>query len=208
LGTAAGALLGWHSLRTRLTRDEPNAAAEPSREPPAQQQDAEISVPEPAAAPDRAFVTSPQDLAPRNAPVPAPSTEAPAGALSAEIAAPATAPFPTAAPTPSGPSPEQIQAAVVSTRIVMYSAAWCGVCQRAKAFLRQNGLSYENRDIDENPAARAELKRRTGGAAIPVLEIGGTLLKPGFSERSVERALVQSVEQRLGVRGIRLQTSR
>jgi glutaredoxin len=87
----------------------------------------------------------------------------------------------------------------------MYSAAWCGVCQHAEAFLRANGLNYKKRDIDQDPAARAELRQRTGGLAIPVLEIGGTLLRPGFSERSVERALVQSVEQRLGVQGIRLQ---
>jgi hypothetical protein len=50
-----------------------------------------------------------------------------------------------------------------------------------------------------------ELKRRTGGSSIPTLEIDGELLQPGFSEQSVERALLASVERRLGVTGIRIQ---
>jgi hypothetical protein len=56
-----------------------------------------------------------------------------------------------------------------------------------------------------HPATLAGLKQRTGGGAVPVLEIDGTLLRPGFSERSVERALVASVERRLGVRGLHLE---
>jgi mycoredoxin len=103
------------------------------------------------------------------------------------------------------PSPEQIRATLLATPIAMYSATWCGVCRRAKAFLEANGLRYTERDIDANPATLAELKRRSGGGAVPVLEIDGTLLRPGFSERSVERALVASVERRLGVRGLHLE---
>ncbi|HEY3235945.1 MAG TPA: glutaredoxin family protein [Polyangiaceae bacterium] len=72
-------------------------------------------------------------------------------------------------------------------------------------FRAENCPSYRERDIDRDQEARVELKRRTGGSSIPTLEIDGELLQPGFSEQSVERALLASVERRLGVTGIRIQ---
>ena len=89
----------------------------------------------------------------------------------------------------------------------MYTASWCGACRRAHAFLRANGLACKDLDVDTTPGALHELKARTGDTAIPVIEIDGRLLRAGFSERSLEYALVESVELRLGVHGIHLQTS-
>lgn len=110
------------------------------------------------------------------------------------------APTPTAsAPAVAKPTPEQIRAALVATPIVMFTADWCSVCRRAHAFLRANGLSCLDRDIDRDPAALRELKERTGSASIPTLEIDGELERPGFSEQTVEHAVARSVERRLGV---------
>jgi glutaredoxin len=99
----------------------------------------------------------------------------------------------------AGPTAEQIQAALVATPIVMFTADWCSVCRRAHAFLRANGLSCVDRDIDREPAALSELKARTGKASVPTLEIDGELERPGFNEQAVEHALARSVERRLGV---------
>jgi glutaredoxin len=116
---------------------------------------------------------------------------------------------PSAAPSAGAepPSAEQLHAALLATPIVMYTAPWCGACRRAHAFLQANGLVCKDLDVDANPTALRELKQRTGDTAIPVLEVEGKLLRAGFSERALERALVESVERRLGVRGIRLQTT-
>ena len=64
-------------------------------------------------------------------------------------------------------------------RIVLYSADWCGWCQKAKQHLDRKGINYEIRDID-HPENLAELVAKTGQKGIPVLDVGGRVVK-GFS---------------------------
>jgi glutaredoxin 3 len=89
----------------------------------------------------------------------------------------------------------------------MFATTSCPVCTRARAFLNANGLRSEERDIDRDERARAELKRLTGKASVPTFLVDGVLVGPGFSESSLTRALVSSTEKRLGVRGLEVQTA-
>lgn len=57
--------------------------------------------------------------------------------------------------------------------IEIYTTAWCGYCERAKALLRQRGLAYEERRIDEEPDFRARLQERTGRWTVPQILIDG-----------------------------------
>jgi glutaredoxin len=84
----------------------------------------------------------------------------------------------------------------------MFSTDWCPVCERARAFLSTNGLTYTERDIDHDDRAREELHRRTGKSSIPTIEVDGKLLTPGFSQREVMGAVAASVQRRLGVEGV------
>ena len=36
----------------------------------------------------------------------------------------------------------------------MYTTAWCGYCERAKALLEQRGLEYDEIRVDEQPHFR------------------------------------------------------
>jgi hypothetical protein len=74
-------------------------------------------------------------------------------------------------------------------------------------FTEISGVRIKDIDVDENPAALRELKARSGGTSIPVIDVDGKLLGAGFSERAVERALTESVERRLGLTGIELRAS-
>lgn len=56
-------------------------------------------------------------------------------------------------------------------RIQMYTTAWCGYCERAKALLRQRGLEYEEIRIDDQPDFRARLQEQTGGWTVPQILI-------------------------------------
>jgi glutaredoxin len=87
----------------------------------------------------------------------------------------------------------------------MFSTDWCGHCARARAFFDANGIQRVERDIDRDPRALAELKGLTGKASVPAFLVDGVLVGPGFSEGTMRRALVASVEKRLGVRGLRTQ---
>jgi len=67
-----------------------------------------------------------------------------------------------------------------SSGVVVYTTSWCGWCRKTIAWLNEQGVDYENRDIERNPAWRDELIEKTGGTSIPVVEIDGELIR-GFS---------------------------
>jgi glutaredoxin len=192
LGTACGGLLAIHTLKAR-----PPDAASLSRSATSRE-------------PDRLASEAVTPVAPAATPLPAaaPSVVPPAAPSDASVA-PATVNEATAAAAPArpAPTPAELHAAVVATPISMYTAPWCGTCRRAHAFLQANGLTCKDIDVDENPAALRELKARSGGTSIPVIDVDGKLLRAGFSERAVERALAESVERRLGLTGVELRSS-
>jgi glutaredoxin len=127
------------------------------------------------------------------------STDAGATPFAVTLAVPSAEP----APRARTPTSEQVLAAVHATPVLMFSTTWCPHCQRARQFFRANGLSVLDRDIDADPSAAAELKRRTGRQAIPVIEIDGQQLQPGFSEQETLQAVASSVQRRLGGARIR-----
>lgn len=132
-----------------------------------------------------------------------PSAQPPAAASSTETAA---SPAASASSAPA-PTPEQLRAAVEATPIVVFTASWCNVCRTAHAFLQANHLHWTDRDIDADPSALRELETRTGRAAVPTIVVDGQQLEPGFSPHAVEGAIASSVERRLGVEGVDIETS-
>jgi glutaredoxin len=74
------------------------------------------------------------------------------------------------------------------SEVVLFSAPWCGACERAKRHLDQRGVRYEERDIDADDSARQEVLRIVGHIAIPLLEVDGRYLS-GFRPDVYDRAL-------------------
>jgi glutaredoxin len=72
---------------------------------------------------------------------------------------------------------EDVATTPAARRVVVYSARWCGWCRRTFAWMDARGIAYENRDIEADPANRDELIRKTGRTAIPVVEIGGEVVR-------------------------------
>jgi glutaredoxin 3 len=58
-------------------------------------------------------------------------------------------------------------------RIEMYTTAWCGFCDRAKALLEEHGLPYEEIRVDDDPSFRDRLLDLTGGWTVPQILIDG-----------------------------------
>ena len=96
----------------------------------------------------------------------------------AEARAPKRRPFAEAAP-PAARAPSAT-ARGPSAGVVVYTTSWCGWCRKTIAWLDTQGVEYENRDIEKNPAWRDELIEKTGGTSIPVVEIDGELIR-GYS---------------------------
>jgi glutaredoxin 3 len=72
-------------------------------------------------------------------------------------------------------------------KIAMYTTAWCGYCDRAKALLLERGLPYEEIRLDDDPAFRARLLDLSGRWTVPQILIDGTPIG-GFTElRELDR---------------------
>ncbi|NRF65500.1 glutaredoxin family protein [Aquincola sp. S2] len=71
--------------------------------------------------------------------------------------------------------------------LVLYSAAWCGYCRKAKAFLAGKGVSYQEIDID-TPDGKAAFAQAGGGRGVPLLLVNGQKIQ-GFSPEAYEFAL-------------------
>lgn len=56
--------------------------------------------------------------------------------------------------------------------VTIYTATYCGFCKRAKSFLEQKGVKYEEVDVTSDDAERARLVERTGRMTVPQIFIG------------------------------------
>ncbi|MBN2493531.1 MAG: glutaredoxin family protein [Deltaproteobacteria bacterium] len=76
-------------------------------------------------------------------------------------------------------------------RVIMYATSWCGVCRAAAVFLEKEGIPFERKDVEIDPAAQRELackalkagKRLSG---VPVFDLAGELLL-GFDRDMIVR---------------------
>ena len=67
------------------------------------------------------------------------------------------------------------------------------MCEKARRFLAKRNIPYTERDIEKDPGAGAELKRKAKAAGVkatgvPVFDVGGKIL-PGFDEGQLARLL-------------------
>ena len=68
---------------------------------------------------------------------------------------------------------------VSSEGVVLYSAAWCGYCTRAKAYLADKRIAFREIDIDTDDGKLA-YAQAGGGKGVPLLIVGGQRIQ-GFS---------------------------
>lgn len=87
---------------------------------------------------------------------------------------------------------ERAEPALARNRdVIVYTTSWCGWCRKTLAFLDQNGIGYENRDIEADDAWRDELEEKTGGTSIPVVEIDGEIIR-GYDPARMRQLLESS----------------
>jgi len=75
--------------------------------------------------------------------------------------------------------------------IKMYTTTWCSDCRRAKQFLNNNGIAYEEINIeDHDGAAELVMQLNEGKRKVPTFDIDGRAfnLSP-YDERKLRAAL-------------------
>ncbi|MBI5548473.1 MAG: glutaredoxin family protein, partial [Deltaproteobacteria bacterium] len=89
---------------------------------------------------------------------------------------------------PQKPRPADVSMAG-RLKAVVYTAEWCTACRSAKKLLRSLGVTVDERDIDKDALAVAELASIAGqDAAIPVTIIGKKVIG-GYDEAELRKAV-------------------
>ena len=78
--------------------------------------------------------------------------------------------------------------AVGADTVTVYTTTTCPWCTRAKEYLKQKGVPFQEKNIEYDPAAAQEVMRRSGQMGVPVVEIDG---KPivGFDQAKIDQLL-------------------
>lgn len=103
-------------------------------------------------------------------------------------AAPKQASKQLAAARDSAPEPEASRSLSNGHEVVVYTTSWCGWCKKTLAYFDQNGIDYQNRDVETNAEWAAEMQDLTGSGGVPVIVIDGEVIK-GFNQAKIDSLL-------------------
>jgi mycoredoxin len=69
--------------------------------------------------------------------------------------------------------------------LTVYTTSWCGYCHRLMTVLKSNGISFDQIDIEQDPAAAEFVGSVNGGnTTVPTVKFpdGSTLTNPSAAE--------------------------
>jgi len=73
-------------------------------------------------------------------------------------------------------------------KVTVYSTPVCPWCHKAKDFLKENNIEFEDKDVSSDEAAKNEMTEKSGQMGVPVLDIDGTIIV-GFDVEAIKKAL-------------------
>jgi len=76
----------------------------------------------------------------------------------------------------------------MSRKVLVYSTPTCPYCIRAKQFLKDNNIEFEDIDVSVNQAKAQEMVDKSGQMGVPVLDIEGEIIV-GFDREKIKSAL-------------------
>ena len=73
-------------------------------------------------------------------------------------------------------------------KVKVYSTTTCPFCIRAKQFLKDNNIAFEDIDVGSNQVAAEEMIKKSGQMGVPVIDIDGEIII-GFDKDKIKQAL-------------------
>ncbi len=102
------------------------------------------------------------------------------------------------APPSPPPAPEAEEKADVQAEngpdIVLYATSWCGYCRRTRQLLKELKADFVEKDIEKDPEAGREFSERFGRSGVPVIDVGGQVIR-GYDRQRIRKA-VRELERR------------
>ena len=71
-------------------------------------------------------------------------------------------------------------------KVVLYRTAWCGYCKQAATYMQQKSIPFVERDIEADPANKADYARLGGTGPVPFIVFGSKTML-GFSAAAIDR---------------------
>jgi glutaredoxin-like YruB-family protein len=73
-------------------------------------------------------------------------------------------------------------------KIKVYSTPTCPWCHKAKEWLKENNIDFEDIDVSEDKKAQEEMIEKSGQRGVPVIEVDDEILV-GFDEEKLKELL-------------------
>lgn len=73
-------------------------------------------------------------------------------------------------------------------KVEIYTTPFCGYCARAKGLLDKKGAAYDEMDVMEDTARRAEMRERSRRSTVPQIFINGQHIGGSDELAALERA--------------------
>ena len=74
-------------------------------------------------------------------------------------------------------------------KVTVYSTPTCPWCHKAKDFLKDNNIDFDDKNVAEEEAARNEMLEKSGQMGVPVISIEGHDAIVGFDQEAIKKAL-------------------
>lgn len=73
-------------------------------------------------------------------------------------------------------------------KIKIYTTTFCPWCKMVEEFLSQNKIPFEEINVEKNPDKAKEMIKKSGQAAVPVIDINGQIIV-GYDREKLKKAL-------------------
>ncbi len=73
-------------------------------------------------------------------------------------------------------------------KVIVYSTPSCPWCYRAKLFLKQHGIEFEDVDVSADPERAREMIEKSGQMGVPVIDVDGHIII-GYDEVRLRQLL-------------------
>lgn len=78
--------------------------------------------------------------------------------------------------------------AQAQSNVKIYTTPTCPYCAMAKAFLKENGVPFVEKNVGADRAAATEMMEKSGQMGVPVLDINGEIIV-GFDRDAIKKTL-------------------
>ncbi len=73
-------------------------------------------------------------------------------------------------------------------KVTIYTTPTCVYCKMAKAFFAQHNVSYNEKNVATDLAAREEMVNKSHQLGVPVIDVDNSIVV-GFDQRTLEQLL-------------------